>query len=57
MTWTNPGDLVFDPMCGSGTVPKMAEVNGRRWLGLDISEEYIEIARKRLSAVQPRMIV
>ena len=51
LSWTNPGDLVFDPMCGSGTTCKMAMLNGRRWLGVDISEEYIEIALKRIGAI------
>ena len=35
-------------MCGSGTTCKMAEIAGRRWLGVDISKEYIEIARERM---------
>lgn len=29
LSWTNPGDLVLDPMCGSGTTCKMAELNNR----------------------------
>ena len=48
-SWSNEGDLVFDPMCGSGTTLKMAASAGRCWLGVDISEEYINIARQRLS--------
>lgn len=48
LSWTNPGDLVLDPMCGSGTTCKMAELNGRRWIGIDISSEYIAIARERM---------
>ena len=42
-------DLVFDPMCGSGTVGKMALLHGRQFIGVDISAEYIEIARERLN--------
>ena len=49
LSWTNEGDLVFDPMCGSGTTCKMAMLSGREYLGVDISEDYIEIARQRLS--------
>jgi site-specific DNA-methyltransferase (adenine-specific) len=49
LTWTNPGDVVFDPMCGSGTTCKMALVNKRLYIGCDISEEYVDIARKRLA--------
>ena len=48
LSWTNPGALVFDPMCGSGTTCKMAMLNGRRWLGIDISKEYAEVARQRI---------
>ncbi len=48
LSWSNPGDLVLDPMCGSGTTGKMALLNRRRFLGIDISAEYIAIARQRL---------
>lgn len=48
LSWTNPGDIVFDPMCGSGTTCKMAYLNDRQYLGCDISEEYVEIAKERL---------
>jgi len=34
-------DIVFDPMCGSGTTCKMAWLNNRNFIGVDISEEYI----------------
>jgi len=49
ITWCNEGDLVLDPMCGSGTTCKMAMVNNRNYIGIDISEEYCEIARKRVA--------
>ncbi|MEM9424232.1 MAG: site-specific DNA-methyltransferase [Spirochaetota bacterium] len=49
LSWTNAGDLVLDPMCGSGTTCKMAALNRRNWLGIDISEEYIAIARERMA--------
>ena len=52
LSWTNPNDLVFDPMCGSGTTGKMALKHNRRFIGVDISEEYIEIARQRLNLPQ-----
>lgn len=51
ITWTNPGDLVFDPMCGSGTTLKAAKLNHRKYLGVDISPEYCSIARNRLIAI------
>ncbi|MCY3832184.1 MAG: site-specific DNA-methyltransferase [Chloroflexi bacterium] len=49
LSWSNPGDLVLDPMCGSGTTGKMALLNNRRFIGIDVSEEYIDIARQRLA--------
>ena len=48
LSWSNEGDLVFDPMCGSGTTLKMAKKLGRNYLGIDISEEYCEISRRRV---------
>ena len=49
LSWSNEGDLVLDPMCGSGTTCKMAFLSERKYLGIDISEEYINIAKTRLS--------
>ena len=49
ITWSNPGDLVFDPMAGAGTTCKMAKLNDRKYLGIEISEEYVDIANKRLN--------
>ena len=51
LSWTDPGDVVFDPMCGSGTTGKMALVHGRRFIDIDISEEYIAIANKRIETL------
>lgn len=52
VSWTNRGDLVFDPMCGSGTTFKMAKLNGRNYIGCDISKEYVEIALERVKKVK-----
>ena len=52
ISWSNPGDIVFDPFVGSGTTAKMALLNGRNFVGIDISDEYCEIARKRLEQAQ-----
>ena len=49
ISWSNPGDLVFDPFLGSGTTAKMALSEGRNYLGIEISEEYCEIARQRIT--------
>jgi adenine-specific DNA-methyltransferase len=45
---TDPGDLVFDPTCGSGTTAYVAERYGRRWITCDTSRVAINVARKRL---------
>lgn len=50
LSWSNPGDLVFDPMAGSGTTLKMAYLTGRLGLGFEISQEYTDLARRRLEA-------
>ncbi len=47
-SWTNPGDVVLDPFFGSGTTGVACQQLGRNFLGLEISPEYCEIARKRL---------
>ena len=46
---TNPGDLVLDPFCGSGTTLVAAALSGRRALGIDISEEAVRLAKERLA--------
>ena len=55
ISWSNEGDLVFDPMCGSGTTLKMAERLNRHWYGCDISLEYCEIARERIRIEQAQL--
>lgn len=45
---TDPGDLVLDPTCGSGTTAYVAEQWGRRWITTDTSRVAIAIARQRL---------
>jgi site-specific DNA-methyltransferase (adenine-specific) len=47
-SWTNKGDLVLDPMCGSGTTCKAAYQLQRNYIGIDISHEYCEMARERI---------
>lgn len=48
-TWSNKGDVVYDPFMGSGTTAKMALILERKYVGSEISAEYCEIARKRLN--------
>ncbi len=45
---TDPGDLVFDPTCGSGTTAYVAEQWGRRWITCDASRVPLALARQRL---------
>ena len=45
---TDPGDLVFDPTCGSGTTAYVAEQWGRRWITCDTSRVALTLARQRL---------
>lgn len=44
---SRPGDVVFDPFMGSGTVAQVAQRLGRRWLGCELNESYIELQRDR----------
>ena len=51
LSWTNQGEVVFDPMCGAGTTCKMAFINNRFYIGCDISKEYVELTKRRLAAL------
>lgn len=55
---TDPGDLVLDPTCGSGTTALVAERWGRRWITIDSSRVALAIARQRLTgALHPYFIL
>ena len=49
ISWSNEGDIVLDPMCGSGTTCKVALQLKRNYIGIDISDEYCELAKKRIN--------
>ncbi len=49
---TDPGDLVLDPTCGSGTTAYVAEQWGRRWITVDTSRVALALARTRLMAAR-----
>lgn len=51
LSWSNKGDVVLDPFCGSGTTAKMAMLTGRKFIGFEISAEYCDIAEKRIASV------
>ena len=55
---TDPGDLVLDPTCGSGTTAYVAEQWGRRWITIDTSRIALNIAKRRLmTAILPYYIL
>ena len=49
---SNEGDLVFDPFAGTGTTGEVALRHGRRFFGIELSDHYVSIARKRLATVE-----
>ena len=55
ISWSNKGDIVLDIFCGSGTTCKMAIENHRKYIGIEISEEYCKIARQRITQAQPQL--
>jgi DNA modification methylase len=52
LSWSKPGDLVYDPFMGSGTTAKMAKLNKRFFIGSEISEEYVTISEERLEKLE-----
>ncbi len=48
LSWSNEGDVILDPMNGSGTTTKMAKLLKRNFIGIEISPEYCKIAEERL---------
>ena len=52
ISWSNPGDIVLDPFCGSGTTLKMSVEQGRQYIGIDISPEYVELSTKRVAGAR-----
>jgi len=51
ISWSNEGDLVYDPFMGSGTTAKIAIMWRRNWIGSEISEEYCDIISKRIKTI------
>jgi len=48
ISWSNKGDVVYDPMMGSGTTVEAAILLNRKYIGSEISKEYYDIAKKRI---------
>jgi site-specific DNA-methyltransferase (adenine-specific) len=51
-SWSNPGDVVYDPFMGSGTTAKMALLAGRKFLGSEISQEYADLSNQRIAELK-----
>ena len=49
---TREGDLILDPFCGSGTTGVVCKKWGRKFIGIDITEEFIALAKERLVHTQ-----
>lgn len=56
-TWTNVGDIVFDPFSGAGTTAKMCSLLGRKFFGTELSKEYCEISKQRLDKIECKVTV
>jgi DNA modification methylase len=56
-SWSNEGDLIYDPMIGSGTVAKMAILENRNFIGSEIIKDYCDIAEKRINIAQQLTVI
>lgn len=54
ISWSNAGDVVFDPFMGSGTTGKMAILNERKFIGIELDETYFNIAKDRILNTEGR---
>lgn len=54
--FTCPGDVVLDPFMGAGTTAVAAKQLGRYFIGIDINEEFCQIAKERVTVLQPRLL-
>jgi len=54
-SWTNKGDIVLDPMCGSGTTCLAASILERNYIGIDISEDYCRMAENRITEYEQQL--
>lgn len=52
LSWSNSGDIVLDPMMGSGTTGKMAVLSKRRFVGIELDHGYFEMAKNRIEEAE-----
>ena len=55
LTYSNPGGLILDCFCGSGTTLVAAKDLDRRFIGVELNQGYVDICHKRLNAVHPKL--
>jgi len=51
-SWSNVGDVVLDPFMGSGTTGKISKLSDRNFIGIELDEDYFEIAKKRIESAK-----
>ena len=56
ISWSNKGDLVMDPLMGSGTTGVAAKELGRNFIGIEISKPYFEIAQRRINMATENLL-
>jgi site-specific DNA-methyltransferase (adenine-specific) len=56
LDYSEPGETVFDPFCGAGSIGVAAILEGRSYLGIDNNKEWVEKSRMRLSNTTPNAI-
>ena len=54
--FSKPGSLILDPFCGSGSTLVAAAILGRQFLGIELSNDYCETARRRTGRVRPHAL-
>ena len=48
LSWSNEGDTILDPFMGSGTTGKVALLNNRKFIGIELNQQYYNIAKQRI---------
>lgn len=52
LSWSKVGDIVLDPFIGSGTTAKMALIHHRKFIGIDINKDFVNLSKKRISNIK-----